>query len=383
MNKITIINASIITPTGCINNGTIRIGDERIEEIIKDGEKHNGEGECFNAQGLTAVPGFIDLQLNGGFGENFTIDPDSIWSVAPRLLQYGVTCFLPTIISCPPEKLKHAIDIIRQGPPAGYRGPSVPGLHIEGPFLSADKKGAHNPDYFQMPDKDTAHSWHPDNGVRLVTLAPELEGALPLVERLVKQGITVSAGHSNATYTQARNGIQAGISMGTHIFNAMPPLNHREPGLVGALLEDAGIKVGIIADGIHVHSALVSLVAKIKGLENLILVSDAMSALGMPPGIYNQINDTVYVDETSAKLSDGSLAGSILSMDVALRNLISFTGCSLADAIPALTGNPAECIGENKKGEISAGYDADLVFLDQELRPVATMVAGRFLWKAG
>ena len=383
MRKVTIINAIIITPLGTVNNGTVSVRGGRIEEISESGERPYSDGECFNAQGLTVVPGFIDLQLNGGFGRNFTIEPESIWSVAPKLLQYGVTCFLPTIISCPQAKLKNAIDIIKQGPPAGYLGPSVPGLHIEGPFLSAAKKGAHNPDYFQTPDEDAISTWCPDHGVRLVTLAPELEGALPLVERLVKQGVTVSAGHSNATYTQTKKGIQAGISMGTHLFNAMPPLNHREPGLAGALLEDTHIKVGIIADGIHVHPALISLVAKIKSPHNLVLVSDAMSALGMPPGVYKQINDTVYVDEISAKLSDGSLAGSTLSMDAALRNLMAFTGCSLENAIPALTGNPAGCIGEKKKGEISAGHDADLVFLDRERRPVATMVAGRFVWKAG
>lgn len=159
MNDITIINASIMTPSGSISNGTIRIRDEYIEEIRENGEQPCNDKECFDAQGLTVVPGFIDLQLNGGFGENFTIDPQSIWSVAPRLLQYGVTCFLPTIISCPQTQLKSAINTFKQGPPVGYRGPHVPGLHIEGSFLSAAKKGAHNPDYFKALDKSIVHRW--------------------------------------------------------------------------------------------------------------------------------------------------------------------------------------------------------------------------------
>jgi N-acetylglucosamine-6-phosphate deacetylase len=255
-------------------------------------------------------------------------------------------------------------------------------LHLEGPILSKTKKGAHNPEYFQAPNKDTIRAWHRKNGIRMVTLAPELEGALEVTQKLVTRGVTVSAGHSNATYGQAVAGIRAGISMGTHLFNAMSSLGHREPGLVGALLENPDVKAGIIADGIHVHPAAVSMTTKIKGPKNMILVSDAMSALGMPPGEYPQIDEIVYVGENSARLANGSLAGSILTLDKALRNLIAFTGCSVKAAILTITTNPAQTIGESQKGEITAGFDADLVFLNQDLRPVATMVAGKFLWKA-
>ncbi len=380
MSTLSIFNASIRTPEDTIENGTIQIRDGRIETIGSDPKPSSSAENSFNAQGLTVAPGFIDLQLNGGFGKDFTIEPESIWDIAPKLLQYGVTSFLPTIISCPPENLALALQVINQGPPDAYRGPHVLGLHLEGPFLS--KKGAHNPEYFQVPNNGTIRSWGRENGVRIVTLAPELDGAIEISHQLASRGVTVSAGHSNATYEQAKSGLQAGIGLGTHLFNAMSPLKHRDPGLVGALLNEPDNKVSIIADGIHVHPAAVALAMKLKGPNNLILVSDAMSALGMPPGEYPLMDETVFVDETSARLANGSLAGSILTLDTALRNLITFTGCSLEAAISTLTCAPAQAIAEPLKGKISAGYDADLVFLNQDLYPVATMVAGEILWNA-
>ena len=382
MKHLTIINASIITEGKRIENGCLQIKDNRIIKISHNKEKGvDFSGEILDAQGLIIAPGLIDLQLNGGFGKDFTTEPEAIWEVAPKLLRYGVTSFLPTIISSPRENIDHAIDVIRRGPPKGYRGAHMLGLHLEGPVLNPEKKGAHNTIFFQKPSDTVVKDWHRENGIRIITLAPELEGALDLIHQLVEQGITVSAGHSNATYEQAKKGIEAGISMGTHLFNAMSPLCHRDPGLVGALLEDSRIKVGVIADGIHVHPKVVSIILKIKGAQNLILVSDAMSALGMPPGEYPQIDEIVYVDKHSARLADGSLAGSTLSMDAALRNMISYSGHSLEEVIPSLTSTPANCIGEKQTGVISEGNIADLVCLNQDLYPVATIISGEIVWK--
>jgi len=209
-----------------------------------------------------------------------------------------------------------------------------------------------------------------------VTLAPELEGALDVIRELRARNVVLSAGHSMADFDQAQAGFQAGVSYGTHLFNAMPRLDHRSPGLIGAMLNNPEVVVGIIVDGIHVHPAMVSLAWKAKGSRGLTLVTDAMAALGMQPGQYRLGDFEVTVDQTSARLPDGTLAGSILTQDLALRNLMDFTGCSLVEALPALTQTPAQVLGLTSKGRISPGYDADLTLLTPQGKVVAVFVSG-------
>jgi N-acetylglucosamine-6-phosphate deacetylase len=216
-----------------------------------------------------------------------------------------------------------------------------------------------------------------------VTLAPELPGAGPLIATLTERGIIVSAGHSMATLAEARAGFEAGIRYGTHLFNAMPPLHHREPGLAGALLSDARVMVGLVPDGIHVHPTVIEIIWRMVGRERLTLVTDAMAALGMPPGHY-QIGDfVVTVDDESARLADDTLAGSILTPDAALRNLIAFSGCSLAEALPTMTSNPACLLGLGRqKGQIAPGFDADLVLLTADLHVAQTIIGGQVVYRA-
>jgi N-acetylglucosamine-6-phosphate deacetylase len=217
--------------------------------------------------------------------------------------------------------------------------------------------------------------------VRLVTLAPELPGALDLVEALVARGVVVSAGHSMATYDQAQAGFDAGIRYGTHLFNAMPTLAHRDPGLPGALLTHPDVVVGIIPDGVHTHPSIVALAWACTGPERLTVVTDAMAALGMPPGAYQLGDQTVTVTEREARLPSGTLAGSVLAMDVALRRLIHFTGCTLSAALATLTLTPARLLGmEHERGHIAVGTVADLVFLTPELEVVKTIVNGEVLF---
>lgn len=338
--------------------------------------------DVIDATGLLLAPGFIDMQFNGEFGDDFTDDPTTIWRAAGLLPRHGVTAFLPTIITSPTEKVALGQQVVTRGRPAGFRGAEPLGLHVEGPFLNPQKKGAHNPAYLRPPTPDAVAGWSPDSGVRLVSLAPELPGALPVIRRLVERRVVVSTAHSLATYDEALAAFDAGARYGTHLFNAMPALGHRDPGLPGALLADDRVTVGIIADGVHVHPAMVGLVWRMLGPHRLNLVTDAMAALGMPPGAHRLGDYEVTVDAASARLADGTLAGSILSLDQAVRNLIAFTGCTVGEALATVTTTPARLLGlDQERGRVAPGAVADLVLLTPDLQVWMTLVRGEVAYR--
>jgi N-acetylglucosamine-6-phosphate deacetylase len=251
------------------------------------------------------------------------------------------------------------------------------GLHVEGPFLNPNRRGAHDPAHLVPPDPARAAGWSAADGVRIVTLAPELTGALELTHDLVRRGIVVSAGHSAATLDDARCGFDAGIRYATHLFNAMPPLDHRAPGLAGAALLDARVTVGLIVDGHHVDPAVVDLAWRIAGPDRFSAVSDAIAALGMPPGRYRLGDADVSVDaDRAARLADGRLAGGAIGLDAAVRNLRAFTRASEADVFRAVTTVPARLLGLSDRGNLEPGARADLALLSPGLDIVATLVAG-------
>jgi N-acetylglucosamine-6-phosphate deacetylase len=381
---LSITNATIYTPIQRIERSAVLVDGGRIAAVgPAEHVPCPPDAQVIDADGLLLTPGFIDLQFNGGFGQDFTADPTTIWAVAAQLPQHGVTAFLPTIITSPLEKSVLGRRVVVEGRPDGYRGAAPLGMHIEGPFLNPAKKGAHNPSYLRLPGLDAVRDWSPADGVRLVTLAPELPGALPVIEALSSRGVLVSAGHAMASYEQAVAGFDAGIRYGTHLFNAMPSLLHRDPGLPGALLTDERVIVGLIADGIHTHPAMVKLVWQALGPQRLNLVTDAMAALGMPPGQHLLGDYVVDVDGFTCRLADGTLAGSILSMDQALRNLIAFTGCALEEAMQTMTTTAARAIGlEHERGQVAPGFVADLVLLSPDLHVRGTIVDGELVYAA-
>lgn len=359
---------------------TVVVEADRFTTVATDTLALPEATPVIDGTGLILGPGLIDLQVNGGFGDDFTAAPETIWNVAAQLPRFGVTRFLPTIISSPPETVAVAQAVIQAGPPKGFRGALPLGLHLEGPFFNPEKRGAHNPNHLRQPDPALIETWSPAEGVRLVTLAPELTGAVTLIETLVARNVVVSAGHSQATFDEAQAGFAAGIRYGTHLFNAMPPLHHRKPGLAAALLSDKRLTIGLIADGIHVHPAMVKLAWQLAG-SRLNLVTDAMTALGMPPGAYVLGDQTVQVTETDARLADGTLAGSVLSLDQALRNLMTFAGVNLAQVLPLVTERPASLLGQaDTLGRVAQGAQADLVLLDPAHQVVLTMVAGQIVY---
>lgn len=328
------------------------------------------------------VPGFIELQINGAFGKDFTSQPDSIWQIGERLPEFGITTCLPTIITSPLEVMENALQVWKNKKPAGYQGAYLPGLHLEGPFLNPKKKGAHAEVLFQLADPRLVQEWTPQNGVRMVTIAPEISGATNLIITLSQRGILMSAGHSIADVHQARTGFGAGIRYATHLFNAMTPVHHREPGLAMAVLDNPEISFGMILDGLHVAPEMVRLAWHYQGNRRLTLVTDASAALGMPAGSYQLGNNEILVDGISARLADGTLAGSILTPLKALQNLQSFTKCSFQEALACLTTNPARVLGLRDRGVIRPGAVADFVLLSADLQVAATFNAGELLYQA-
>ncbi len=297
------------------------------------------------ALGSAPLEGLIDLQVNGAGGHDLTTDPESLWEVGAVLRRFGVDAFLPTLVSPSWAIVDRAMTAWAAGAPEGYAGATPLGWHVEGPFISPLRSGAHDPATLQPPDARVVRGWAPASGIRMVTLAPELDGALDVVTALVSQGVVVSAGHSAATYEQAVAGFDAGIRSVTHLFNAMAPLDHREPGLAGAALGDERVVIGLIPDGLHVHPAMVAVVRRAVGPDRLAVVSDAIAALGAAPGPYRLANRDVVYDGASARLRGGGLAGSVIALDAAVRNLAAFAGVALADAALAATAVPARLLG--------------------------------------
>ncbi len=373
-------HATLITPHDVLVNRSVLIENGRIQTIAATSDLvPPAAAHLINAEGAPLVPGFIDLQCNGGFGLGFTHNPRTIWDVATQLPQYGVTSFLPTIITSPLATMALAQQVMGQRP-STFTGSEPLGLHLEGPFLNPAKKGAHNANHLQPPPPPAQLNWSPETAVSLVTLAPELPNALELAFTLSQRGVIVSAGHSMANHDEGMHGIEAGIRYATHLFNAMPSLHHRQPGLLAAVLTDKRVTIGLITDGIHIHPALVKLIWQAVG-QRLNIVTDAMAAMGMPPGQYHIGDQIVYVSEDEAKLADGTLAGCIVPLDAALRNLMAFTGCSLAEVLPTVTTIPARLLGlSERKGQIAPGFDADLVLLTADYKVKTTIINGKICY---
>jgi N-acetylglucosamine-6-phosphate deacetylase len=356
--------------TGHVAEAAIVIEDGLITRVTPGSD---AGADVVVTDGVIA-PGFVELQINGAYGVDFTTDAGSIVEASTRLPAVGVTAFVPTIITSPFDDYPRRLAEAREA--AGTaRGAEVLGLHLEGPYLSPNRPGAHDPSLLRAIDVDEVLAWAEPDIVRIVTLAPELPGAVGAIRALRARGILVSVGHSNASYEEAMAGFAAGIAWGTHLYNAMSPLGHREPGLTGALLVSP-VPVGLIADGIHSHPAMVRVAYRCKGADGIAIVTDAMEAMGMAPGTYRLAGRTVIVDGKTARLADGTLAGSILTMDAGVRNMAEFSGCTQFEALAMASSTPARILGLSRKGRIAEGCDADLTILDSMGRVTETWARG-------
>jgi N-acetylglucosamine-6-phosphate deacetylase len=371
-------NARVLGEDGFLDGVSVLLEGGRIAAVLDDGDARVAAAPAqLDLGGGTLLPGFIDLQVNGGGGVLFNnrTDVEALRRIGQAHRRYGTTGYLPTLISDDAEVMRAAIAATRQALAEGV--PGVLGIHLEGPYLAPARKGTHNVDKFRVPDAaELALATSLDNGVTLITLAPE---RLPAdsIRALAAAGAYVFAGHTAASYEEARIGLDAGIRGFTHLYNAMSPLQGRDPGVVGAALEDRDAWCGIIVDGVHVHPASlrVALAAKPRG--KLFLVTDAMPMVGADSPSFDLYGETITAVDGVVRNAAGTLAGSALDMASAVRNAVQWLGVGLDEAARMASLYPAQCVGvDDRYGRIAAGYQADLVLLDDALQVRRTWIAG-------
>jgi N-acetylglucosamine-6-phosphate deacetylase len=372
---ITFSGARLIDATG-----------ERDDILTIDGARIGAEpaNTTLTVRGMIVTPGFVDVHTHGGGGWSLqTTDPAEIASYARWTPETGTTSFLVAVVGVPHALPEAQLRAAAAACAAGGDGAEPLGIHLEGPYMALPKRGAHDPSWLRTPSEaDTERILELAQGaLRLVTLAPELPGAPAMIERLRAVGVAVSIGHTDATYEQARDTIPLGITHATHCFNAMRPLHHREPGPLGAIVEAEQVRGEVIADGIHVHPSVMRILLRALGPERAIIVTDALACAGIPDAEFEFAGQPAKVIDGVARLRDGTLTGSVLTMDQALRNVVQRVGVALPDAIRMLTLNPAQAAGVgDRKGLLQPGYDSDLLLLDADLTLHATICRGRLAW---
>jgi len=374
---IALHNGQVLTDAGFREGLAVLVDDGRISALVAHDDPRVAAATPVDLQGHTLLPGFIDAQVNGGGGYLFNNTPDveALRQICRAHRRFGTTGCLPTLISDDAAVMERAIAATAEAIDAGV--PGVLGIHLEGPYIAPARKGTHDASKFRVPDAaEIAMAASLRNGVTLLTLAPE-QVPSETIRALVDAGVIVAAGHTAGSYEKIREGLAAGITGFTHLYNAMSPLQGREPGAVGAALEDAGSWCGIIVDGVHVHPASlrVALAAKERG--KVFLVTDAMPPVGADDPSYSLYGEIITAVDGVVRNAAGALAGSALDMATAVRNTVHLLGFDLAEAARMASLYPAQFLGLGERfGRIAPGYQADLVLLDDELQVVATWIAG-------
>lgn len=382
--QLALTKAALITPFVMFDEATVLVKDGKILAAgpVDKVSVPPGFREV-PLEGLLIAPGFIDQHVHGGGGASVMEGTtEKLVEVARFHVTHGTTTFLASTISSTTEQLMTVAKAYAGMSQKPYKGARCLGLHLEGPYLSPKHYGIHKSEALKKPDLEEVLTLHrlSNFGVKMVTLAPELPGAMEMAASLAEKRILCAIGHSDADFETAITAITNGFSSITHCFNQLRPFHHREPGVLGAALLRPELMVEVIADGIHLHPATLELVLKAKGPENIILVSDAMSPTGMPNGKYQTTEGELTLSNGSLTNQDGKLAGSVLTLERAVKNFMDMTGCELTDALRMATYNPARYLGINKrKGSLYPGKDADLVALTPDLDVVMTMVEGEVI----
>jgi len=383
----------IVEGTVCLGNelledGFVAIRDGKIEKAGRKGGHALPDAETITfPHPVYIVPGFIDVHIHGAGGAD-TMDatPEALDTIAKTLAKEGTTAFLATTITQSPQAIEKALAnaasyIKEQNAPGKAE---VVGIHLEGPFINAKRKGAQPEEYILEPDVETFQKWQnlAEGHIRLVTMAPECPNGLELVHYLSKNRCIASIGHSDADYADVKAAVEAGATHVTHLFNGMKGIHHREPGTAGAALLFDELTVELIADGIHVRPEMFRLILQAKGLDRVVLITDAMRAKCLKNGVYDLGGQDVHVRDGKALLSDGTLAGSILKMKDGIKNILAHTSLTLPEAVKLASENPARELGLfDRKGSLEAGKDADLVVLNEQYEPILTICRGAIAFK--
>jgi N-acetylglucosamine-6-phosphate deacetylase len=383
-NRLTVITArSLWDGTGRIEFPVIVLEDGRISSIAsRTSRELPAQARVLDFPGATLAPAFLDVHIHGAAGHDvMEATPEAVTAVGNFLASHGTGSYLATTVTAPIDTILHALSglasLLEQ--PFGLTQAKPIGIHLEGPFLSHQKRGVHPPENLLLPDIGVFDRFFEaaEGHIRLMTLAPELPGAPDLAAHAISRGVRVSLGHSNASAAEARAVIAAGASSATHTFNAMRPLDHREPGILGVALTDDSLFAELICDGVHTAPEMVKLWWRAKGPERALLVTDAISATGMPEGEYHLGGLAVQVANGRA-MAGGVLAGSVLTLDRALANFIEFTSAPLDQALRLITANPATMTGlGDQAGSLRVGQPANLVALDGRGRLVASFLNGQ------
>ncbi|SEG71857.1 N-acetylglucosamine-6-phosphate deacetylase [Paenibacillus sp. UNC499MF] len=371
-------NVNVVQEDNSGMSATLWIRDgiiERIESSLS--ALPEGDYEFMDGQGHLLIPGMIDVHIHGANGFDMMDGSEtSIQEVSRACAATGCTSFLVTSVSSTIEALIAMIRSVKRV--AGHEaGAKIAGLHLEGPYLNPKRKGMQNERFLRHPDLTEMKEIfdEADGLIKMVTIAPELPGGMELVSFLKERGVIIAVAHSDATYEEAKQAFEAGASHVTHCFNGMRPIHHRDPGLVVAAFEQEHVSLQAIVDGIHLHPAIVRMMHRLKGPDGMVLITDALQAMGLGDGKYMFGGHPVTVSEGVARLEDGTLASSTVTMNEALRLTVE-TGISLTDAVKMASSSPSRLLGLAAKGKISAGFDADLVLLDEQFQVQWTMIKG-------
>jgi N-acetylglucosamine-6-phosphate deacetylase len=379
---------TLFTPFQRHRDCYVQIGDGKILGLHTESQAMKvPDRNVLHVPGALVAPGFVDLHIHGARGRDFMDGTmDSLQTLSETLARHGTTCFLPTTMSAPEPDILSALRgfvLHRKRIEAG----AVPlGIHMEGPFLNPVCRGTHDARYLKPADVLSLRRWREvsQNSILKITVAPEMDRNLALVREAAAAGIQISIGHSNATVEQARSAVDAGARQATHTFNAMRPFHQREPGILGQVLTDERVFTEVICDGIHVHPTALRLLLTLKGVDRMLLITDGLSAIDMPDGSYPLGDKMIVVERGECHDPEGRLAGSTLTLDRAVRNLVEWFDLPLHEALTAASATPARSMGIiGEKGVVAPGADADLVFLDAGLNVMKTMVGGRIVYSRG
>lgn len=368
-------NISLILPHKIINNGALLFSD-KIKKIYPVPPTNIKKAEIIDGKGGYLSPGFIDIHIHGSGGsDTMEANREALENISRTIFKYGVTSFLPTTMTMSETETKAALENVKRMKKEGLKGAQPLGVHMEGPFINEKYKGAQAEKNIQIPNLDLIENYF--DIIKIITLAPEVEGAKEFIEKVKKKGITVSVAHSAASYEIIKEAESWGLSHAAHLFNAMTGLHHRKPGIVGAVL-NGKMTAELIADYVHINPAVLDLVTKIKDLSKIILVTDSMEAGGLKEGEYSLGGQKVFVENEEARLEDGTIAGSVLTLDKAVRNMLNATNLDINEVINMVTLNPAKKIDvDHKIGQLKEGLRADLVLLNKNLKVKKVFLEGK------